>query len=963
MPMDTSEINSNYDHTEKEEENKGIEEDSESQKATQIPKENREVSACSGHFQKVMTARSQELSEKKVLWDYLHYTIKNQDSEMVIIGDFNEVRTQDELFGSNFNTHVAAIFNLFISLSGLVEVLMGGCSFTWVHKSATKMSKLDRFLISKGLMQSCSNISALTLDRYFLDHRPILLREICFDYDPTHFRFYYDWFEIKGFDKFMENIWNDYYSDDPNSMTRFINKMHHLKKKLRSWTNSKKESLMNQNSKLKSTLVNIDKILDSRNVNSDLLNKHINVMNSLQDLEKLKSSEVVQKAKIKWSIEGDENSKYFYGVYINSPYMVKNEFMSHFKNRFDRPPLARLSLDMNFPNLLSSDIQVDLKKNVTKDELKRAVWDCGLDKSPNGFTFGFYRRYWSLLENDFMEVVFYFSSMVRFVEVVILPLSLLIPKTQNANMVKDYHHISLIRSLYKIIAKILVNHLVVVLGDIVSDVQSTFFADRQILDGPFTLNDLIQWCKEKKRQTMIFKVDLKRLLTQFGGTTLTTFIKAMYGKDGLLGKSVKFPFPSIWLDIICDLANLNNQGIDLLVLFKKKIGNGFDTSFWEDTWKGDTTFKFLYPRVYALENCKQNNVASKLGHINLGFSLRHIPRSGGELEQFDDMTNSRFNLSRRGLDIHSILCPICEKHAESSSHIFFACSMACDIHRKISFWWDVSPPHVSLFEDWENKLVFGSTIPSKAALFDDIVARSFQWCKHKGDEDTIAFVRILNVPWRGSTTTCLQPWRVRGSRARESNGYKLWYSGSSTASNGVGVMVAERLKENVVRLTRRSDRIMAISVNIDGETVNVISAYAPQVGLSDVDKKRLWDALNELVRECPTDERLFIRGNLNGHIEAVADGYAGVHEGFGFGDRNEEGRSILEAFPSETCSSRHRLVIVDVLFEKQRHRREATGRPRILWKNLKGEAVESFRATVSKKLSALEEDVSAGNAD
>ncbi|GKD04379.1 RNA-directed DNA polymerase, eukaryota, reverse transcriptase zinc-binding domain protein [Tanacetum coccineum] len=116
----------------------------------------------------------------------------------------------------------------------------------------------------------------------------------------------------------------------------------------------------------------------------------------------------------------------------------------------------------------------------------------------------------------------------------------LIPKSQNANLVKDYRPISLIESLYKIIAKILANRLVVVLGDIVSDVQSTFVADRQILDGPLILNDLIQ-------------------------------CKAIHGKDGLLGKSVKSHFPSIWLDIIRDLDNLKNQGIDLLGLFEKKI--------------------------------------------------------------------------------------------------------------------------------------------------------------------------------------------------------------------------------------------------------------------------------------------------------------------------------------------------------------------------------------------------------
>ncbi|GKG31240.1 hypothetical protein Tco_0423728, partial [Tanacetum coccineum] len=52
---------------------------------------------------------------------------------------------------------------------------------------------------------------------------------------------------------------------------------------------------------------------------------------------------------------------------------------------------------MDFPNKLNLDQQIDLESDVTHDEIKRAVWDCGIDKSPgpDGFTFGFYRRYWS----------------------------------------------------------------------------------------------------------------------------------------------------------------------------------------------------------------------------------------------------------------------------------------------------------------------------------------------------------------------------------------------------------------------------------------------------------------------------------------------------------------------------------------------------------------------------------------
>ncbi|GJT20029.1 RNA-directed DNA polymerase, eukaryota [Tanacetum coccineum] len=101
-----------------------------------------------------------------------------------------------------------------------------------------------------------------------------------------------------------------------------------------------------------------------------------------------------------------------------------------------------------------------------------------MDKSPgpDGFTFGFYRRYWSVLEKDVIEAVSYFFQHGSFPKGGNSSFIALIPKSQNANMVKDFRPISLIGSLYKIIAKIMANRLVGVLEDIVSDVQSAFVA-------------------------------------------------------------------------------------------------------------------------------------------------------------------------------------------------------------------------------------------------------------------------------------------------------------------------------------------------------------------------------------------------------------------------------------------------------------------------------------------------------
>nr|GFB52718.1 cysteine-rich receptor-like protein kinase [Tanacetum cinerariifolium] len=81
---------------------------------------------------------------------------------------------------------------------------------------------------------------------------------------------------------------------------------------------------------------------------------------------------------------------------------------------------------------------------------------------------------------------------------------------QDAKVLKDYWPISLIGSLYKIIAKILANCLVGVLEELVNEVQSAFIVNRQILDGPFILDELIHWCHAKKKETMIFKVDFEK---------------------------------------------------------------------------------------------------------------------------------------------------------------------------------------------------------------------------------------------------------------------------------------------------------------------------------------------------------------------------------------------------------------------------------------------------------------------
>ena len=55
------------------------------------------------------------------------------------------------------------------------------------------------------------------------------------------------------------------------------------------------------------------------------------------------------------------------------------------------------------------------------------------------------------------------------------------------------------------------------------------------------------------------------------------------------------------------------------------------------------------------------------------------------------------------------------------------------------------------------------------------------------------------------------------------------------------MLIAKGLVENVVAVIRKGDRIMLVKLVIGGNIVNIISAYAPQVGLDDQTKRDVWE--------------------------------------------------------------------------------------------------------------------------
>ncbi|GJT20084.1 RNA-directed DNA polymerase, eukaryota [Tanacetum coccineum] len=251
---------------------------------------------------------------------------------------------------------------------------------------------------------------------------------------------------------------------------------------------------------IKNELGVIDKDLNRGVVSDTNLHRRLELMRQLHDIIQMEARDSLQKSKVKWAIEGDENSKkgisplihgrinkkrshlsirgvFVDGLWNTKPGKVKDAFLKHFE---------------------ASEV-------CRRDEIRMAVWNCGIIESPG-----------------------------------------------------------------PIVTKILANRLDLVISDLVSDTQYAFVSNRQILDGPFILNEVLNWCKRKKKQAMFFKVDFAKAYD------LLSKASVMYIRS-----------PSTELPFHCGLKQRDPLSSYLFILIMESLHMSFSRAVNEGLLKGE----------------------------------------------------------------------------------------------------------------------------------------------------------------------------------------------------------------------------------------------------------------------------------------------------------------------------------------------------------------------------------------
>jgi hypothetical protein len=62
-------------------------------------------------------------------------------------------------------------------------------------------------------------------------------------------------------------------------------------------------------------------------------------------------------------------------------------------------------------------------------------------------------------------------------------------------------------------------------------------------------------------------------------------------------------------------------------------------------------------------------------------------------------------------------------------------------------------------------------------------------------------------------------------------GFTLWYMGTTTTNNGVGIVIKRSLMDGVVDIKQQGDMIILVKLLIEDFILNVISAYTSQIVL------------------------------------------------------------------------------------------------------------------------------------
>lgn len=269
----------------------------------------------------------------------------------------------------------------------------------------------------------------------------------------------------------------------------------------------------------------------------DLIQIH-QLSEKLQGIRNNKIKGMLLRSKVQWVEEGEKPSKYFASLekknYINklinkldiggkiieneetvlleTSKFYKNLYSSQI-NHTEHSELSGQFLGNHLLKKLSEEQKQSCEGNITTIEIKNILKDMKHDKTPgiDGIPIEFYKFFWNDLGHFLVRSI---QSAFATGELSITQkrgIITCIPKADKPRVfLKNWRPISLLTSDYKLITSVMAKRMKGILQDIIGSDQRGFLKDRYIEENTRLIYDLINYCKENKKEGLLLLIDFEK---------------------------------------------------------------------------------------------------------------------------------------------------------------------------------------------------------------------------------------------------------------------------------------------------------------------------------------------------------------------------------------------------------------------------------------------------------------------
>ncbi|KAJ3708187.1 hypothetical protein LUZ61_011892 [Rhynchospora tenuis] len=236
-------------------------------------------------------------------------------------GDFNAILSISEKFGGNQHwDRQNQIFHNFVFRNGLIDLGFKGPAFTWTNKRYTStpiFERLDRVLVTPSWIHLYSRAVVLHLPRIYSDHAGILLKwDGSINVGKT-FKIEHHWLKDADFLNLCTRSWQACETED------FSVNLMNLTKNIKQWAKGR-ENPQGKLKRIEEQLIT----LQSRHPAIQDLNVEQALLRDYYNTEELVNIYWRQRAKQKWILEGDQNTRYFHTQATNR---FRKNTISHIK--------------------------------------------------------------------------------------------------------------------------------------------------------------------------------------------------------------------------------------------------------------------------------------------------------------------------------------------------------------------------------------------------------------------------------------------------------------------------------------------------------------------------------------------------------------------------------------------------------------------------------------------------------